>query len=410
VKFEPCDRMTVDYDSITFNDPDAFLNRPAPDAWVSFMIGGLFSITGLVWWFHRVRTQLSKKEIITANLFTRVMISAAIDNDRNLFTMVVYSGASFIFLGGIQIDYDTTLGFMVAIYTITCSMEVIRVLLAYHSVKSIDEQLVLSSNMMQRKYDKHLSKKLEPKNVYQDVGRKFHIVFMIFATQFILIFFVCIDIQKSDVHKAIDGTEGCPIGGTLGSWLFYVLGCFMSLVFLLGPKTNFGEAEQDPAYWLHLFLEIRNGNTMITWQNDVKKKKERVILKSHDYRVVIRFFMAFLINGIGFHILIHALPLQIARQSTYMGIVAVAIGRMYLVDLDDTPGYTLYIDSDVASDIDEKKSLLEKEKNIEVVDTNKAIEEVRAILKKLEDSAAKYNNTLTGGDSTPHRLSFDINP
>jgi len=323
-----------------------------------------------------------------------------------LFTMVVYSGASFIFLGGIQIDYDTTLGCMLATYIITCSMEVIRVLLAYQSVESVDDALSLSSDMMKRKYAKHLSKDLKPQNVYQDFGRKFHIVFMIFVTQFILISFVVIDIQRNSVHTAIDGTQGCPIGGTLGSWLFYVLGTFMALVFLIGPKTNFGESEQDPAYWLHLFLETRKNKTRIAWYNDVKEKHECIFLVPHDYRIIIRFFMTFLINGIGFHILIHALPLQVASQSTYTGIVGIAVGRMYLLDLDDTPGYTLHV-SDVASVIDEKSSLEEKEENIKVSDTNKAIEEVRAILKKLENSAAKDNNTIVGSTPSDNRISYD---
>ena len=51
--------------------------------------------------------------------------------------------------------------------------------------------------------------------------------------------------------------------------------------------------------------------------------------------------MSFLINGVGFHILVHALPIQVAAQSSLIGVVFRAVGMMYLVDLDDTPGYTL---------------------------------------------------------------------
>lgn len=53
--------------------------------------------------------------------------------------------------------------------------------------------------------------------------------------------------------------------------------------------------------------------------------------------------MSYLINGVGFHILVHALPIQVAAQSSFTSVVFRAVGMMYLVDLDDTPGYTLTI-------------------------------------------------------------------
>ncbi len=60
--------------------------------------------------------------------------------------------------------------------------------------------------------------------------------------------------------------------------------------------------------------------------------------------------MSFLINGVGFHILVHALPIQVAAQSTLAGIVIRAVGMMYLVDLDDAPGTVMKIfENDVDS-------------------------------------------------------------
>lgn len=53
--------------------------------------------------------------------------------------------------------------------------------------------------------------------------------------------------------------------------------------------------------------------------------------------------MSFLVNGVGFHILVHALPIQVAAQSTLTSVALRAVGMMYLADLDDTPGYTLTI-------------------------------------------------------------------
>ncbi len=53
--------------------------------------------------------------------------------------------------------------------------------------------------------------------------------------------------------------------------------------------------------------------------------------------------MSFLINGVGYHILVHALPVQVAQQGTLTGVVIRAVGMMYLVDMDDTPGYKLTV-------------------------------------------------------------------
>merc|ERR1711935_866655 len=170
---------------------------------------------------------------------------------------------------------------------------------------------------------------------------------MVFITQVVLISFVCIDIHDNNVNRCLDGTKGCPVAGTLGSWLFFILGTFMALVFQLGPKTKFGESEQNPYYWLRLFLVLKKEETSISWDNKMKGIDEDNKLHAGDIRVWIRYFMSFLINGVGFHILVHALPLQVASQSSSTGVVFRAIGMMYLVDLDDTPGYTLTINDNI---------------------------------------------------------------
>ena len=115
----------------------------------------------------------------------------------------------------------------------------------------------------------------------------------------------------------------------------------MACVFLLGPKTSFGQSEQNPAYWLQLLLSAKKTNAMCTWYDPMADQMVERRLKSNDLRIWIRFFMSFLINGVGFHILVHALPIQVAAQSSLTGVVLRAVGMMYLVDLDDTPGYTL---------------------------------------------------------------------
>jgi hypothetical protein len=115
----------------------------------------------------------------------------------------------------------------------------------------------------------------------------------------------------------------------------------MACVFLLGPKTAFGQSEQNPAYWLRLLLYSKQTGTQATWNDPNKDQLCQRLLKPSDLRLWLRFFMSFLINGVGFHILVHALPIQVAAQSSLTGVVFRAVGMMYLVDLDDTPGYKI---------------------------------------------------------------------
>mmetsp|Transcript_32430 Transcript_32430/g.38752 ORF Transcript_32430/g.38752 Transcript_32430/m.38752 type:complete len:372 (+) Transcript_32430:71-1186(+) len=343
------------YESLTFNNPGSFFNKPAPDPLVAFTIGGILSTIGFIWWVRRylaLKEDVEKSEIkseINMNLKIRMMISAAIDNDLNRFVMVTYSAVSFLFLGGLQVAYQSTLLIMFIFYTFSSSLESVRIMLAYKSVGDGDQRnLRISSKSMRDKFLEYSEKKvLKPANVYEDLGRNLTIVTMVFITQVVLISFVCFDMRNSNVNNCLDGTKGCPVAGTLGSWLFFILGIFMALVFQLGPKTKFGESEQNPYYWLRLFLVLKKEETWISWNNDMKGIDEDNKLHAGDIRVWIRYFMSFLINGVGFHILVHALPLQVASQSSLTGVVFRAIGMMYLVDLDDTPGYTLTINDNI---------------------------------------------------------------
>jgi hypothetical protein len=155
-----------------------------------------------------------------------------------------------------------------------------------------------------------------------------------------------------------DGSKNCPVAGTLGSYGFYILGIFMACVYILGPKTAFGQSEQNPAYWIQLLIAAKHTGACVTWFDPVENATKKRVLSPSDIRVVARFFMSFLINGVGFHILAHALPIQVATQSTLTGVVIRAVGMLYLVDLDDTSGYTLTIVEE--SDADQQQQQQQK--------------------------------------------------
>eukprot|EP00593_Proboscia_inermis_P005886 CAMPEP_0171301852 /NCGR_PEP_ID=MMETSP0816-20121228/11101_1 /TAXON_ID=420281 /ORGANISM="Proboscia inermis, Strain CCAP1064/1" /LENGTH=264 /DNA_ID=CAMNT_0011779773 /DNA_START=412 /DNA_END=1206 /DNA_ORIENTATION=- len=199
---------------------------------------------------------------------------------------------------------------------------------------------------------------------------------MVFVTQFTLIFFVLTDIYYS---KEIIGmkyeitTEGDALGvildnGSLRAWLFYVLGTIMACVFLVGPKTGFGQSEGSPVYWIHVFLAAKNTGATIGWVDPVKNHPHKRFLSRRGFRVWLRFIMTFVINGYGFHMLLHALPLQVSSQTTLTGIVTRAIGMMYLVDLDDSVGKEFTI---TATDEEKKEEVKPEEDEVEKVPQSK---------------------------------------
>jgi hypothetical protein len=94
---------------------------------------------------------------------------------------------------------------------------------------------------------------------------------------------------------------------------------------------------------MHLLIAAKKTGARITWFDPVENRTMTRTISPGDLRVWVRFVMSFIVNGVAFHILVHALPIQIAAQSTLTGVVIRALGMVYLVDLDDTSGYTMTI-------------------------------------------------------------------
>ena len=121
----------------------------------------------------------------------------------------------------------------------------------------------------------------------------------------------------------------------------YILGIFMACVYLLGPKTCYDQSEQNPVFWLQLLLSTKKAGAKCTWFDPIANETKERMLRSNDIHLWTRFFMSFLINGVGFHVLVYALPIQVSFQTTFTSVVLRAVEMMYLVDLDDSTGYTL---------------------------------------------------------------------
>ena len=111
------------------------------------------------------------------------------DCDSALFTCVKMIAQSFIFLGGLQLNYRMAFAIILGFFTLESGFEVLRILLSYWEFETIDD-VVVTSKVIRTELRKHPLTVLEPNNVYEDLTRGGVIVTMVFITQCILIAFV----------------------------------------------------------------------------------------------------------------------------------------------------------------------------------------------------------------------------
>ena len=252
--------------------------------------------------------------------------------------MTNFAATSFIFLGCLQLSYRRSLIGMIIVYTLTSFAQTFKVLLAYWETDNMKDFIPSSGTMASNlkfvallaqfnpKSDVKNSSGIHPQTVYEDLGRDIKIVLMVFLTQALMIAFVvrvqtkeskidesfshfcvlylrfssqAIDVDASAQNNCMDGTDGCPLGGTLGSWSFYIVGIFMACVFMLGPRSAFGQSAQNPAYWINLLVSTKLKGAKLTWFDPIKNKTYEHFLHQHDPIIWFRFWLSFLINGIG---------------------------------------------------------------------------------------------------------------
>jgi hypothetical protein len=229
---------------------------------------------------------------------------------------------------------------------------------------------------------------LNPTNVYEDLTRHQSLATMVFMVQAFLIGLVMDDTYRTETRTCFNGTDGCPMLTSLGSYVLYLLGTFMACVFYIGPRNAYGQKEQNPTFWLKLFL-LTKQPSRVSWTDSVTGQMDSFVLHSNDWRIWLRFILSFVVNGIGFHFLLHVLPIQVAGQSTIIGVVFRAIGMIYLADLDDCTGSPMTVshlnyaegngkNSDYCSTIDSAE--LDKEKQ-RIID--EALENVKSQLETL---------------------------
>ena len=143
-------------------------------------------------WIRRVWK--CKKELEALNVpfqgitVVRAMISRAIDNDDPAYTVASFAAFSFLFLGGLQLSYETTFISMIIVYAVMSLGDCLRIVLAMMSATSLKD-VVQTSKIVHSKL-RTPQASLNPSNVYEDLGRGKTIVTMVFITQVLLIAFV----------------------------------------------------------------------------------------------------------------------------------------------------------------------------------------------------------------------------
>ena len=143
-------------------------------------------------WIRRVwqcKKQLEALNVqFTGITVVRAMISRAIDNDDPAYTVASFAAFSFLFLGGLQLSYQTTFISMIIVYAVVSLGDCLRIILAFASANSLKD-VVQTSSIVHSKL-RSVQATLSPSNVYEDLGRGKTIVVMVFITQVLLIAFV----------------------------------------------------------------------------------------------------------------------------------------------------------------------------------------------------------------------------
>jgi hypothetical protein len=116
------------------------------------------------------------------------MLSALIDNDKPFYTIVKMAAQSFLFLGGLQLNYEATFSTMLGFFALESCADSLRVILAFREAETTSDCIVTSKSLRTHLNNKTMT--LQPTNVYEDIGRDAVIVIMVFITQCLLIAFV----------------------------------------------------------------------------------------------------------------------------------------------------------------------------------------------------------------------------
>jgi len=353
---------TLIYDKVDFRLPGLLISQRAPHPIISILLG-LFFI-GCTLFTYQVRFRNNLRLLresydlgkgVWESTFTRTFLSALMDGDDATYTVMSNFAIQFLFLGGFQLSYTMTYQILMLVMGVTALGELIRIYLAYRQYDSLRD-LVVTYKIRNKKEKMTLDNTninqynraivdYTPDNVYQNLSRNAAMITVVFLSQAILISFVVFDaMQKTRIKCFETGEKNCPVVGTLGSWLLFILGMLLQNVYLLGPNGGFGKSQQDPGFWLVALLSVKNdAGSSYSWKSVrglASFGEQNVVIQcsKNDIRIWFRLLVDTIINGFGYRVLFHSLPILLASRPTVRLVVFIAIGVLYIARLDDAHG------------------------------------------------------------------------
>jgi len=355
------------YDTYDFGDADIFLlYMKAPGPMVSIYIGVGFMVITFFLLIQRYSGILralkdeyySKDAGMKGTVFMRVFLAAIMQGGDAMYTIFSQTGIAFLFLGFFQTDYVLSQGMLILFYFLVTCLDVVRVFMAYREYTSLND-LVVTANLYRSLDPANGATKnrgmfeYDVDNVYQNVSRNALMVLLVFMAQILLTGFVqfetwqdrneCFEpgYQRPGIGQYASEDVCAPTGDWL-TWLLYVLGIFVMNVYILGPGNNFGNSQQNPAFWLAVLLANKRGKSTISWreQHGLGMAGGHFTVsawKRHDYRMWCRFICSTWVNGFCFRLLLHSLPIQLATKPNLLSVIRQSLGVIWIAGLDDAP-------------------------------------------------------------------------
>jgi len=372
------------YDKIEWGIDIPFQYGRAPAPVVAFILGFICSIIvvlqirnrfGVIRKILEDKYELNDGEL-SRSMTRRAFLAALMDGGDPMYTIMTQTATNLIFLGGFQLHYETTYAIMCIYYIFVSAIDLSRIFLTTSEFDSLRDFVVSvkrSSSPSGKTVKFHniqdinkTTLTINPRNVYQNMALNGLLIAIVFVAQVVLFSFVmwdtikaqstCLNLGENKSFAEQGFTDlgyNCPITGMTISYMLYVVGILLQCAFLLGPGNDHGHPQLDPTFWTAVLLSCKQDRAEVSWMRPngfgmQGSRKKSCTLGRNDFRLWLRLTLSFIVNGFGFRVLLHSLPIQLASRKNLLQIIFQALGVIYVAKLDDARGVTLTLTDFVA--------------------------------------------------------------
>jgi hypothetical protein len=247
------------------------------------------------------------------NIFNKTSCKQ-LDMIIGLFFFLFSVWGNFIFLGGYQMDFQITFFVLMGSFA----------LFTFIDMKFTDGYKYENDIKNHRK-----EKKLQARDIYQDVTTSFMSCFFIFVLQFILVFLYVSSVWNS----------GRPCFANSSQYIYYVLGAIVGAIyyaFEIISRLKFFQC--DKLLWVEMY-DAANENLRITFKNHYQDREEEEEEKEEctisRWEWYIRRTMSIIINIYAEDLIAAILPLQVAQSEQQLDFVLNVVAAKYILQLDN---------------------------------------------------------------------------